>query len=102
MQWYYSDEGQEKLHSYSSKAMMMAPPSGHAEPHLISIAKQQCERNHCFLCHRERINPTSSIGGFVFCYTCLYKYVEEHQRCPLTGIKGGTGTIRRIYEGGSA
>eukprot|EP01105_Mastigella_eilhardi_P022564 TRINITY_DN5565_c0_g1_i1.p1 TRINITY_DN5565_c0_g1~~TRINITY_DN5565_c0_g1_i1.p1 ORF type:complete len:361 (+),score=77.03 TRINITY_DN5565_c0_g1_i1:139-1221(+) len=53
---------------------------------------------HCPLCHRPRANPallTSS--GFAFCYTCILRYVRQHQRCPLTGAPANESQVWRLF-----
>ncbi|OZJ01624.1 hypothetical protein BZG36_05602 [Bifiguratus adelaidae] len=54
----------------------------------------------CPICLRSPIdNPTALPTGYVFCYTCAYKYVEEHGRCPVTWekVNGGIEGLRKVY-----
>ncbi|ODV83336.1 hypothetical protein CANARDRAFT_30106 [[Candida] arabinofermentans NRRL YB-2248] len=44
----------------------------------------------CPICHEEIHNPAVIETGFVFCYTCIYKYLREADeltggRCPVSG-----------------
>lgn len=51
----------------------------------------------CPLCEKKRVNSTALPSGYVFCYTCLFKYVEIHAKCPITRIEVGLQDFRRIF-----
>lgn len=56
------------------------------------------DRSLCPICLNKRKNEcVLSVSGFVFCYACLYKFVKEHQRCPITSFSCSTKNIIRIY-----
>ncbi|CAO3649355.1 unnamed protein product [Cunninghamella blakesleeana] len=60
--------------------------------------------NTCPLCSSNPINnPTALPSGYVFCYTCAYRYVEEHGRCPVTWIKveRGVEDLTKVYADGN-
>lgn len=41
--------------------------------------------SQCPLCHQKHVNPvTTSISGFVFCYKCLWNYIDKFHCCPIT------------------
>jgi len=59
------------------------------------------------ICTREITNPTVCQTGFVFCYPCVFRWVqggedgaeeEKRDRCPVTGVRllGGTEGLRRL------
>lgn len=53
----------------------------------------------CSLCRSPIVNPTALLeSGYVFCYKCIFSYIEREKRCPITHIKilGGTEGLRRI------
>ncbi|PWW76506.1 hypothetical protein C7212DRAFT_295047 [Tuber magnatum] len=58
----------------------------------------------CPICLEELTNPTASQTGYVFCYPCIFRWVQDGQEdpakghCPITGVKllGGTEGLRRI------
>lgn len=52
----------------------------------------------CRLCGQPIVNPTAVQTGFVFCYVCIYKWVQSHAKCPVTNIKLLTGVdgLRRL------
>ena len=52
----------------------------------------------CPLCSKERTNQcVLSVSGFVFCYPCIFKFLKEHKRCPITSFPCSTKNIVRIY-----
>jgi peroxin-12 len=52
----------------------------------------------CPLCSRERTNECAlGVSGFVFCYSCIFKFVKENKRCPVTGAPCTTKSIIRLY-----
>ncbi|RUS15002.1 hypothetical protein BC937DRAFT_93042 [Endogone sp. FLAS-F59071] len=60
--------------------------------------------NTCPLCLTRPIdNPTALPSGYVFCYKCIFQYVEKSGRCPVTWTKvsGGVGGLRKVYAAGA-
>ncbi|ORX37489.1 hypothetical protein BCR36DRAFT_375697 [Piromyces finnis] len=41
----------------------------------------------CPLCHHKRTNTAVTSTGYAFCYPCIFNYIEENQRCPITLVK---------------
>lgn len=57
------------------------------------------DKNLCPLCTKKRTNEcVLSVSGFVFCYVCIFKFVKEHKRCPLTNYPCNIKNIIRIYD----
>jgi hypothetical protein len=54
----------------------------------------------CPLCQEPRIHPTTTIhsNGFVFCYKCILRHVEEYGKCPATGRSCTILDLVRLYE----
>lgn len=52
----------------------------------------------CALCRQPRINPAAATSGYVFCHRCIFMFVREHSKCPVTGTKCPESRIVRIYE----
>eukprot|EP00941_MAST-03F_sp_MAST-3F-sp1_P002760 g2760.t1 len=50
----------------------------------------------CGLCGKKRKNTVASSAGFLFCYSCLFRYVQEHNSCPATGIPCTVEQIRKL------
>lgn len=54
--------------------------------------------NQCPLCNRTRTNQcVLAVSGFCFCYPCIFKFVKEHKRCPITSFPCSTKSIIRLY-----
>jgi hypothetical protein len=52
----------------------------------------------CPLCNEPRVHPTASSSGCVFCYKCIFEYVDQHKRCPVTSLPCIVSQIRRIFD----
>ncbi|XP_058094800.1 peroxisome biogenesis protein 12 isoform X2 [Magnolia sinica] len=56
------------------------------------------DRTVCPLCSQKRANPSVvAVSGFVFCYTCIFKYVSQYKRCPVTLMPATVDQIRRLF-----
>jgi len=53
---------------------------------------------HCPICDKPRTNPAIAASGFAFCYPCIFRYVQDHKRCPITFIATDVDQIRKIYD----
>ncbi|KAJ7513720.1 hypothetical protein O6H91_23G011900 [Diphasiastrum complanatum] len=52
----------------------------------------------CPLCAQTRTNPAMvSTSGYVFCYPCIFNYISQYGRCPVTLIPAKSNQIRRLY-----
>ena len=52
----------------------------------------------CPICNKERTNPAMIPSGFVFCYPCIFNYIESHNTCPVTLLPVTVDQVRKIYE----
>ncbi|KAK6915322.1 Pex, N-terminal [Dillenia turbinata] len=56
------------------------------------------DRKICPLCSQKRANPSVlTASGFVFCYACIFKYVSQYKRCPITLMPANVDHIRRLF-----
>ncbi|KAF7115923.1 hypothetical protein RHSIM_RhsimUnG0045000 [Rhododendron simsii] len=56
------------------------------------------DRAMCPLCSQKRANPSVlAVSGFVFCYACIFKYVSQYKRCPVTLLNATVDQIRRLF-----
>jgi len=79
------------------KASMHIPPSPPRFSDLGGIDEQSS--NICLICEQPRQNECAlSNTGYVFCYTCIYKYVRTEQKCPITKNPATVDNIVRIYQ----
>ncbi|CAD6189265.1 unnamed protein product [Caenorhabditis auriculariae] len=73
-----------------------APPPPHqmiSESNVLNL-----DTNKCPLCYKKRTNDTALfVSGYVFCYTCINKYVNTHHKCPVTGLPATNQHLIRLF-----
>ncbi|XP_017259081.1 peroxisome biogenesis protein 12 isoform X1 [Daucus carota subsp. sativus] len=95
MEWWYQS-AEERM----SAPTVYPPPPPPPPP---KVAKEgiplPAEKTICPLCSQKRANPSViSVSGFVFCYTCVFKYVSQYKRCPITLMPATVDHIRRLFQ----
>ncbi|KAF3903011.1 hypothetical protein ABW20_dc0109027 [Dactylellina cionopaga] len=108
LEWWYASDFARQLSSKSTAAIELSRPSVPAPPpaegkrkeasmKLVELPK---DSKICPICKNEMTNPAAIQTGFVFCYPCVYRWIEEDGGpwCPITGAKllGGSEGLRRI------
>jgi len=91
---FFTSERDRLLHR-SRLPIPPAPPLFNAVTDGCSIPSDNLK---CPICRQERKNPAALTPGFVYCYVCITKHVNEHKRCPITHIPVKKDEIRRIFE----
>ncbi|RKO91523.1 Pex12 amino terminal region-domain-containing protein [Blyttiomyces helicus] len=91
LEWWYSSEYHKQ-----GGARPIPPPPDPVAPHPEGIPLPE-DLTVCALCLKKRTNPTMVPSGFVFCYPCIFRHVEEHEACPVTLVKTSTEQLRKIY-----
>ncbi|KAH8491182.1 hypothetical protein H0E87_023354 [Populus deltoides] len=94
MEWWYQS-AEERM----SAPTVYPPPPPPPPP---KVAKEGIplppDRTICPLCSQMRANPSVvTISGFVFCYSCIFKYVSQYNRCPVTLMPANVDHIRRLF-----
>ncbi|XP_042515583.1 peroxisome biogenesis protein 12 [Macadamia integrifolia] len=94
MEWWYQS-AEERM----SAPTVYPPPPPPPRP---KVAKEGIplppDRTICPLCSQKRANPSViTISGFVFCYACIFKYVSQYKRCPITLMPATVEQIRRLF-----
>lgn len=52
----------------------------------------------CLICEHVRQNECAlSNTGYVFCYSCIYRYVKSKHRCPVTGHPATVDNIVKLF-----
>lgn len=52
----------------------------------------------CLICEHVRQNECAlSNTGYVFCYSCIYRYVKSKHRCPITGNPATIDNIVKLF-----
>ncbi|CAK9325935.1 unnamed protein product [Citrullus colocynthis] len=94
MEWWYQS-AEERM----SAPTVYPPPPPPPPP---KVAKEGIplppNRTICPLCSEKRANPSVvTVSGFVFCYTCIFKYISQYKRCPITLMPANVDHIRRLF-----
>lgn len=94
MEWWYQS-AEERM----SAPTVYPPPPPPPPP---QVAKEGIplppDRRLCPLCSQKRANPSvATVSGFVFCYACVFKYVSQYKRCPVTLLPANVDHIRRLF-----
>ncbi|KAL3668533.1 hypothetical protein V7S43_006617 [Phytophthora oleae] len=98
VEWMYSEEGvAAKLRLTGTDAPIPPPPlppqfSGQA------VALATMDPALCPLCKKKRVNPAMAPSGYVFCYPCIYRHVEQYGECPITQMKCDLASVIKIYD----
>ncbi|KAJ3291732.1 ubiquitin-protein ligase peroxin 12 [Rhizoclosmatium sp. JEL0117] len=96
-EWWY----QNQFDSLARTQEPIPPPPPSIEPHPDGTPLPE-DASFCPLCVSELKNPSMLSSGYVFCYPCIYRYVERHRECPVTKIPvfGGGACVRKLYSMG--
>ncbi|CAI5529278.1 unnamed protein product [Closterium sp. Naga37s-1] len=90
-EWWYQT-GEQKL-----SAPTVYPPPPPPPPPKASIPVP-ADRSLCPLCLCRRTNPTApATSGFIFCYPCIFAYVDKFGRCPITHHPTTVDQLRRHF-----
>ncbi|XP_057550173.1 peroxisome biogenesis protein 12 [Amaranthus tricolor] len=94
MEWWYQS-AEERM---SAPTIYPPPPP----PPAPKVAKEgiqlPSDKALCPLCSEKRANPSVvTVSGFIFCYGCIFKYVSQYKRCPVTLISAEVEDIRRLF-----
>ncbi|CAO3599284.1 unnamed protein product [Absidia cylindrospora] len=106
LEWWYSSEfsrgnGTGNYGEEEDEATIPPPEKTKPDPRGVKLPSSP---NTCPICSTSPINnPTALPSGFVFCYTCAYRYVEDHGRCPVSWIKMDRGVedLTKVYADGN-
>jgi peroxin-12 len=92
MEWWTN---QVKSNSAVDQSNIPAPPEA-LEPHPDGLSIPD-DVTKCPICRRTRTNTAVTSTGYAFCYPCIFNYIEENHRCPITLVKLNSENIRKIY-----
>eukprot|EP00732_Lithocolla_globosa_P002510 Lithocolla_globosa_v1_NODE_1667_length_2409_cov_9.852229.p1 type:complete len:236 gc:universal NODE_1667_length_2409_cov_9.852229:849-142(-) len=92
LQWWYTSP----YYKNKNKSLPIPPPPKPLIPHPDAISLP-ANRALCPLCRQERSNATMTHTGYVFCYPCIYQYVTQQGRCPVTHKSTTSNQLRRLF-----
>jgi len=55
------------------------------------------DKTYCALCQNVRTNSAMIPSGYAFCYPCIFNYIKQHHKCPITFLPTEEEQIRKIY-----
>lgn len=94
MEWWYQS-AEERITSPTVYPPPPPPPQPKVAEDGIPLP---LDRTVCPLCSQKRTNPALiSVSGFVFCYSCIFKYVSQYKRCPITLMPANVDQVRRLF-----
>ncbi|GAQ88910.1 peroxin 12 [Klebsormidium nitens] len=94
LEWWYTS-AEQRVNTPTILPPPPAPPAPKAAEGGISLPR---DKHLCPLCQRPRTNPAmAAFSGFVFCYPCIFQYVNQYERCPVTLMPMEVDNIRRLY-----
>ncbi|KAJ3170214.1 ubiquitin-protein ligase peroxin 12 [Geranomyces variabilis] len=91
LEWWYSSD-----YSSQGSTKPIPPPPDLIPPNPAGLAVP-ADPTICPICTSPRTNPTMIPSGYVFCYPCIFKYVDEAGKCPITWVNTRTDELRKIY-----
>ncbi|EFJ38878.1 hypothetical protein SELMODRAFT_437729 [Selaginella moellendorffii] len=95
MEWWYQS-AEERVMAPTIYPPPPPPPPPKVAPNGIPLPESV---RTCPLCLQRRTNPAmAAVSGYVFCYPCIYKYISQYKRCPVTLIPADIEHIRRLYK----
>ncbi|KAK5914675.1 hypothetical protein CgunFtcFv8_009098 [Champsocephalus gunnari] len=99
LDWFYSSENQNAVKSLTSFPAPPPPLHLKRDPSANQSAEIEPSANRmCPLCRRVRSNSTVlSTSGFVFCYRCIFSFVKDQRRCPVSGFPSEPQHLIKIY-----
>lgn len=94
MEWWYQS-AEERMSAPTVYPPPPPPPPPKVAEEGIPLPP---DRTVCPLCSQKRVNPSVvAVSGFVFCYPCIFRYVSQYKRCPVTLIPTAVDQIRRLF-----
>ncbi|KAM7251930.1 hypothetical protein ACFE04_023813 [Oxalis oulophora] len=95
MEWWYQS-AEEKMSAPTVYPPPPPPPRPKVAKDGISLP---ADKTLCPLCSRKRAHPSVvTVSGFVFCYACVFKYISQYNRCPVTLMPATADQIRRLFD----
>lgn len=120
LEWWHASDFARQLSAKTTASIELPPPwtipppasdeesedEGVLERQGRKLVKLPVDTRLCAICGEELTNPTAVQTGYVFCYPCIFRWVQEGEEdpgsdkggCPVTGVRllGGTDGLRRL------
>ncbi|KAG0227110.1 ubiquitin-protein ligase peroxin 12 [Actinomortierella wolfii] len=94
LEWWYQSDYYRKASAAGESAEVPPPEKIKPNPEGIPMPRTP---NTCPICLKTITNPTALSSGYVYCYPCAYKQVEEAGCCPVTLMRCRVEDLRKLY-----
>lgn len=105
LEWWYSPSSPARSilsssHHHNSSSSLSSqppiPPPKVLPPHPQGLKVSRTKYGICPICEGALENATALPSGYVFCYRCVHREVEEKGRCPVTLTPARVWQLRRV------
>lgn len=93
LEWWQASDFAKQLSAQTANTVELPPPDR------IPPKNENFQQSKsCKICGKEITNPVALPTGYVFCYPCAYRWVQEHGSCPVTDVRilEGVAGLRRL------
>jgi hypothetical protein len=100
MEWYINNDlSSDYLASKISKNPLSVPPY----PPAIPVNPKggiipPKDKRLCPICCQKRKDPCAANSGYIFCYNCIVKCIQDHKHCPVTLLPCREEDLIKLYE----
>jgi peroxin-12 len=100
MEWYINNDlSSDYLSSKISKNPLSIPPY----PPAIPVNPRggiipPKDKKLCPICCQTRKDPCAANSGYIFCYNCIVRYIQDHKQCPVTLLPCREEHLIKLYE----
>ncbi|KAF9971730.1 ubiquitin-protein ligase peroxin 12 [Actinomortierella ambigua] len=94
LEWWYQSDYYRKASAAGESAEV--PPPEKIKPHPEGLPMPR-QPSVCPICLKTITNPTALSSGYVYCYPCAHKQVEEQGCCPVTLMRCRIEDLRKLY-----
>lgn len=95
LEWWYSPSSPARTVSSTSAGPPIPAPKL-LKPHPQGVVVDPRKYGDCPLCSHPIANATALPSGYVFCYRCVHRHVDEHESCPVTLTPVSIWQLRKI------
>ncbi|GAX80892.1 hypothetical protein CEUSTIGMA_g8327.t1 [Chlamydomonas eustigma] len=95
LEWWFNS-AEERL--AVNKTLPPPPPPPAPRPAQRGVGLP-ADTSLCPICRCTCSNPAQvATSGYVFCYPCIFNYIMDKQRCPVSFIPASLDHIRKLYK----
>ena len=95
LEWWYSEENSGNVRTLTTLPVPPPPPRVQPSPYGLAVPE---DPHICPICLQRKRDPTTiSTSGYVFCYSCILKYIRTHGVCPITRVPSSEKKMIRLY-----